>query len=304
MTRALGVLLGSVVAGAWLLVAAPVQAICCGATCCFIDGACRTTGQVGPSACLLCDPSESQTQWSVQTGKCFIGGTCRDTDEVNPSNDCQICKPAMNQTGWSNNAVACDDGDMCTTSDACSGGSCGGTPVDCSSLDDVCVVGVCQPGTGTCAAEDETDGAACDDGDTCTVGDDCESGACTSGVDMCVDGALPPVPDAGSATDAAMPGDDDAGAGAGGTSGSAGSGGASGDAGPGGGTGGSGSGATGGGAADDGGSADGSSDAGGDGGGGCGCGVVGRRSMPVGVHFSLWSAALLGLAWRVRRRWA
>jgi MYXO-CTERM domain-containing protein len=41
------------------------EAICCGASCCFIDGDCRTRGQRNPAnACEECNPSMSQNVWS------------------------------------------------------------------------------------------------------------------------------------------------------------------------------------------------------------------------------------------------
>src|SRR5688572_3510512 len=124
-----------------LLDASPARAICCGATCCFIDAACRTTGQTGPAgACQVCTPAQSSTQWTITNGTCAIAGTCRSADEVNPANPCQSCKPATSQTAWSpNSGASCDDGDACTDNDACSGTTCAGTAEDCSGMDGVCV---------------------------------------------------------------------------------------------------------------------------------------------------------------------
>jgi MYXO-CTERM domain-containing protein len=45
------------------------DAVCCGATCCFIDGACRTTGETNPAdACEVCNPGRSQFMWSPSSG--------------------------------------------------------------------------------------------------------------------------------------------------------------------------------------------------------------------------------------------
>lgn len=44
------------------------------------------------------------------------------------------------------NGTGCDDGDSCTLDDTCSTGSCEGTPVDCSGLNDACTLGVCEDG--------------------------------------------------------------------------------------------------------------------------------------------------------------
>ncbi|MEM1413687.1 MAG: hypothetical protein AAGH15_02240 [Myxococcota bacterium] len=56
------------------------------------------------------------------------------------------------------------------------GGRC--RDVDCSSLDDVCVVGVCDPATGMCRAETAPDGTTCNDEVLCTETDVCTDGVC------------------------------------------------------------------------------------------------------------------------------
>lgn len=50
--------------------------------------------------------------------------------------------------------------------------------VDCSALDGVCVMGVCDPATGGCTRAPRPAGTSCDDGDACTESDQCASGAC------------------------------------------------------------------------------------------------------------------------------
>jgi hypothetical protein len=72
----------------------------------------------------------------------------------------------------------CDDSDNCTV-DTCVDSVCQNTPVDCSSVDDQCNVGVCDPGTGNCV-QDPTpkNGDPCDDGALCTVNDTCDNGTC------------------------------------------------------------------------------------------------------------------------------
>jgi hypothetical protein len=73
--------------------------------------------------------------------------------------------------------AGCDDGDACTVNERCTGGRCVGEPLDCSSLDDVCVVGVCDPDEG-CVTENAPDGTGCDDGMSCTTEDVCTGGTC------------------------------------------------------------------------------------------------------------------------------
>ena len=72
----------------------------------------------------------------------------------------------------------CDDGDLCTEADVCSTGTCRGAAVDCTNLDDECLVGVCEPATGNCIAEPVSDGTNCTDGDLCTLSDACSNGVC------------------------------------------------------------------------------------------------------------------------------
>ncbi len=92
-----------------------------------------------------------------------------------------------------NDNGACDDADLCTTSDVCAGGTCVGTAVDCSGLNDSCNVGVCQPGTGSCQSEPTNEGGSCNDGNTCTTNDICTSGTCAGdlapGCQTCVTAA-------------------------------------------------------------------------------------------------------------------
>ena len=53
--------------------------------------------------------------------------------------------------------------------------------VDCSSLDDQCNAGVCNPGTGACEAQAAQGRNLCEDGDACTADDACQLGACVAG---------------------------------------------------------------------------------------------------------------------------
>jgi hypothetical protein len=78
----------------------------------------------------------------------------------------------------------CEDGDPCTLSEACNAGRCVGTPRDCTELDTVCGVGVCDEG-GECALEPVEDGTSCSNGDACVLGEQCSDGACGGGADQC-----------------------------------------------------------------------------------------------------------------------
>ncbi|MCB9728169.1 MAG: hypothetical protein H6746_06790 [Deltaproteobacteria bacterium] len=119
---------------------------------------------------------------------------------------------------------ACNDQDPCTFNDQCAGGSCRGTPIDCTDgvpcTDDVCVGGACtnplspgfclldgacwtamqarpQNGCLRCDPAQNTkqwspnDGFPCDDGDPCTGPDQCQAGACASTPLQCPDDGNP-----------------------------------------------------------------------------------------------------------------
>ena len=78
-----------------------------------------------------------------------------------------------------NDGGGCDDDDLCTTPDTCTNGVCGGTPIDCSVLDDQCNVGVCDGATGLCIADPINEGLPCDDLLQCTELDTCSGGVCS-----------------------------------------------------------------------------------------------------------------------------
>ena len=76
----------------------------------------------------------------------------------------------------------CDDNNPCNGVETCNiaAGTCvGGTPVDCSSLDDDCNNGSCNQATGACIAVPKADGTGCSDGNACTQTDTCQGGSCT-----------------------------------------------------------------------------------------------------------------------------
>ncbi len=82
--------------------------------------------------------------------------------------------------------LRCDDGNPCTVDDRCGQGVCLGKPaIDCSSLDDTCVVGACDPDTVECVAVPREDGTTCSDESLCTTGDACEAGACVGAPVLC-----------------------------------------------------------------------------------------------------------------------
>ncbi|MCB9850760.1 MAG: hypothetical protein H6817_08650 [Phycisphaerales bacterium] len=103
---------------------------------------------------------------TAMDGECSIGA-------CNPASG--ACEPiAINEN------AGCNDGDPCTLGETCQSGECLGAPKDCSSEDDTCNVGVCNPVTGVCEPLPANDGAPCNDGDNCTVEDFCSNGLCVA----------------------------------------------------------------------------------------------------------------------------
>lgn len=114
---------------------------------------------------------------SLAAAECFDGTAC---DE-----DLDQCVPSSPSAA----GTSCG-GDLCMTDGMCDGnGVCSGTPVDCSSLDSACAVGVCDPADGQCFAQTFADGTGCDDDDACTTGDTCAAGVCEGQALDCSDGS-------------------------------------------------------------------------------------------------------------------
>lgn len=102
-------------------------------------------------------------------------GPCDDGDPCTSADTCTLGVCAGTAIG---DGGACDDGDLCTENDQCTAGVCAGTAVDCSTLDDGCNVGQCNPADGLCEQIVINEGSPCDDGDFCTENDTCSLGVC------------------------------------------------------------------------------------------------------------------------------
>ncbi len=149
-------------------------------------------------------------------------GTCVEGDcQCSDDDDCQAadgapCKATKCDQGVCvlvGSEVPCDDSDECTENDACSEGSCTGSPmkcdagktcvggscadacelagcecsddVDCDSLAGACKIGRCVEGQ--CEVVDLAEGE-CDDGNPCTEGDVCKPDGCVGVKKDCDDG--------------------------------------------------------------------------------------------------------------------
>ncbi|MEZ4265985.1 MAG: hypothetical protein R3F39_06370 [Myxococcota bacterium] len=112
------------------------------------------------------------------SGKC-VGGSARDcsakSDGVCLEGTCSepndVCIGTPKTKGSS-----CTDSNACTVGDACDGGVCKGTAIDCSDLETDCETASCSAGVCTTTV---LQGAGCDDGNACTLSDTCSAvGAC------------------------------------------------------------------------------------------------------------------------------
>ena len=99
-----------------------------------------------------------------------VGGVCGDGYCDTTTGQCAVTPK--------NEGLACDDGSLCTDDDTCVAGYCTGSMTDCSSFDDACNLGICNPLTGTCSAQPVDQGLPCDDGEACTDNDRCNVGQC------------------------------------------------------------------------------------------------------------------------------
>ena len=133
-------------------------------------GVCEGTAIVCPDG-QRCDPADGVCRACLIDADCDDGNPCTD-DSCHEGN----CKHV-------DNTEPCDDGDSCTNNDQCAAGDCGGSAVDCSFLDGVCVFGACNPATGACETHYVADATPCDDGNNCTVNDVCLQGRCAGTAD-------------------------------------------------------------------------------------------------------------------------
>jgi hypothetical protein len=117
------------------------------------------------------------------TGTCEqAGNPCHPETECNHCNeDDDNCRDPAGTScgdGSDTDGAFCDDDLYCRVNEVCTSGACLGQDRDCSHLDDICQVGVCNEGTDTCEQVAAPNGTACADDLFCTVDEDCLNGAC------------------------------------------------------------------------------------------------------------------------------
>ncbi len=113
-----------------------------------------------PTVCqpgFLCDPAD---------------GLCKDclaNSDCNDGNSCTIDTCSSGACTYTNKTGSCNDGNRCTLNDACSAGTCRGTPVNCPPGQS------CDPADGVC--KECRTAAECNDQDACTT-DACMANRC------------------------------------------------------------------------------------------------------------------------------
>ena len=153
----------------------------------------------------------SSNEGGLCTANCISEGACYDgecvavttVDCTHLDDDCNagVCDPdtGLCTTEPANEGFGCDDGLLCTEFDACSGGVCAGTAIDCSAYADDCNAAACNDETGVCETTVINEGGPCEDGDLCTEDETCSAGVCSGTAvdcshldDDCVEGTCNP----------------------------------------------------------------------------------------------------------------
>jgi hypothetical protein len=147
---------------------------------------------------MFCTPTDlCLVNATCQNGSCS-GGTPKDCFFAPVPNECHVavCNPMNGQCEPQPNPQAAgtpcvDQSDLCTVGHVCDTmGNCqGGQPVNCSQLTQGCQLGVCDPMTGMCVAQQLMNGDPCDDLNGCSSGETCQNGQCTGGmfISQCID---------------------------------------------------------------------------------------------------------------------
>ncbi len=102
---------------------------------------------------------------TTNTCTCSSDGDCAGKEDGNLCNGTMYCNLSLSPP-------------VCTVNPA--------TLVTCKSVDDTaCSKNLCDPKTGQCSMTAVSSGAPCDDGNPCTAQGTCQTGACTSGANIC-----------------------------------------------------------------------------------------------------------------------
>lgn len=132
-----------------------------------------------------CDPDTGVTRVELMSGYCFIEGSCRSWGDLKPGAYCAYCFPEISTNEWSfpgpqsgGSYLGCGDTTICTENDQCRSdlGTCQGTWIDCSVYQDQCNEPGCSNEAGGCFFSPLPNGTPCS-GNACYV-NECYNGGC------------------------------------------------------------------------------------------------------------------------------
>ncbi|PIE18651.1 MAG: hypothetical protein CSA66_04280, partial [Proteobacteria bacterium] len=153
---------------------------------CYIGGVCREAGADPGNDCRLCDPSASNTEWTMAP----VTAACDDLSPCSSDDHCDGMGRCVGDTG-------CDDGRACTV-DRCTASGCdhaeiadgwcriGGACVAAGpDPDNPCLV--CNPAASATAWTPASAATACSDGSPCSTDDHCDGAGKCIGDTSCAD---------------------------------------------------------------------------------------------------------------------
>ncbi len=151
---------------------------------CTSDSQCVSGSRCFEGRCGLLENGKACTgSGDCKSGFCVDGVCCDRACGGNNQNDCLACArdagaTADGKCGARGGGTRCSDGNACTENDACSGETCAGVTVVCTAKSRCHDAGTCDPVTGRCTTPARSNGAPCDDANSCTSADSCSGGAC------------------------------------------------------------------------------------------------------------------------------
>ncbi len=143
---------------------------------CDDNNACTANDTCANGVCVGGPPPPCDDNNACTANQCNpTTGLCENPPIVcNDNNSCtdDTCNPSTGCVYTPNDNNTCSDNSLCTSPDVCQNGVCvGQNPVVCAPDANPCTTEACNPATGLCESNNNTN--ACDDGDACTLGDVC-----------------------------------------------------------------------------------------------------------------------------------
>ncbi|MBT9556088.1 MAG: PPC domain-containing protein [Myxococcales bacterium] len=159
-----------------------LESACVSVACDATSGDCMATASPNGMSCSdddLCTSGDA-----CRDGLCAgVALVCEPLENECQIRTCDSATGACTSVAAAAEGALCDDGDPCTSSDGCVTGACLGLPVDCSGASGECVLGACDPNSGSCVSIAVPPGSSCDDGNPCTVGETCSASKCGGAIE-------------------------------------------------------------------------------------------------------------------------